>query len=147
VTERQQHLLMGALDGALSDGERRDFEQLLETDEDMRAEWMRLRRVKGITDSMEFKMPSDAIWDGYTASVYRRVERGIAWMLLSIGSIVLVSTGLWQLGKAIFIENDVPLYIKGSLLALSVGAAILIVSIVREKIFTHRNDPYKDVMR
>lgn len=147
MTERRQYLLMGAVDGVLSNGERHEFEQLLETDVDLPAEWTRLKRVKGITDSMEFKMPSDAIWDGYTASVYRRVERGIAWILLSIGSIVLVSAGLWQLGKAIFIEDDVPLYIKGSLLALFVGAAILIVSIVREKVFTHRNDPYKDVMR
>ena len=81
------------------------------------------------------------------ASVYRRVERGVAWILLSVGTIVLVSTGLWHLGKAIFIAEDLPFYVKASLLAILVGVAILIVSVVREKIFTHKRDPYKDVIR
>ena len=47
----------------------------------------------------------------------------------------------------IFIEDDVALYIKASLLALFVGAAILIVSVAREKFFMHKTDPYKDVVR
>lgn len=147
MTEREQYLLMGALDRELSTAERREFEQLLETDAEVQAEWTRLKRVKGLTDSMEFKMPSDAIWEGYMASVYRRVERGVAWILLSVGTIVLVSTGLWHLGKAIFIAEDLPFYVKASLLAIFVGVAILIVSVVREKIFTHKRDPYKDVIR
>ena len=145
--EREQYLLMGALDRELSTAERREFEQLLETDAEVQAEWTRLKRLKGLTDSMEFKMPSDAIWEGYMASVYRRVERGVAWILLSVGTIVLVSTGLWHLGKAIFIAEDLPFYVKASLLAIFVGVAILIVSVVREKIFTHKRDPYKDVIR
>ncbi len=145
--EREQYLLMGALDRELSTAERREFEQLLGTDAEVQAEWTRLKRVKGLTDSMEFKMPSDAIWEGYMASVYRRVERGVAWILLSVGTIVLVSTGLWHLGKAIFIAEDLPFYVKASLLAIFVGVAILIVSVVREKIFTHKRDPYKDVIR
>ncbi len=145
--EREQYLLMGALDRELSTAERREFEQLLETDAEVQAEWTRLKRVKGLTDSMEFRMPSDAIWEGYMASVYRRVERGVAWILLSVGTIVLVSTGLWHLGKAIFIAEDLPFYVKASLLAIFVGVAILIVSVVREKIFTHKRDPYKDVIR
>jgi hypothetical protein len=147
VTEREQYLLMGAIDRELSSAERREFEQLLETDAEVQSEWSRLKRVKGLTDSMEFKMPSDAIWEGYMASVYRRVERSIAWILLSVGSIVLISTGLWHTGKAIFIEDNVPLYIKASLLALFVGGAILIVSVAREKLFMHKKDPYKDVIR
>lgn len=147
MTEREQYLLMGALDRELSTAERREFEQLLETDAEVQAEWTRLKRLKGLTDSMEFKMPSDAIWEGYMASVYRRVERGVAWILLSVGTIVLVSTGLWHLGKAIFIAEDLPFYVKASLLAIFVGVAILIVSVVREKIFTHKRDPYKDVIR
>ncbi len=147
MTEREQCLMMGAIDRELSSAERREFEQLLEADAEVQSEWTRLKRVKGLTDSMEFKMPSDAIWEGYMASVYRRVERVIAWILLSVGSIVLVSTGLWHVGKAIFIEDDVPLYIKTSLLALFVGAAILIVSVAREKFFMHKKDPYKDVVR
>ena len=147
MKDRTRYLLMGALDGELSTAERREFEILLETDAELPAEWTRLKRVKGLTDSMEFKMPLDAIWEGYMASVYRRLERGVAWMLLSVGAIVLASTGLWHMGKAIFITDDLPLYIKASLLAIFVGVAILVVSVVREKIFTHKRDPYKDVIR
>ena len=147
MTEREQYLLMGAIDRELSSAERREFEQLLGTDAEIRSEWSRLKRVKGLTDSMEFKMPSDAIWEGYMASVYRRMERGLAWILLSVGAIILASTGLWQIGKALFIEDDVPWYIKGSILALFVGTAILVVSVAREKFFMHKKDPYKDVVR
>ncbi len=147
MTERAQLLLMRALDGELAGDERKEFERLLQTDTAFNVEWERLKRLKGLTDSVTFRTPPDEIWEGYMDSVYRRVERGVAWILLSIGAIVLVSTGLWEAGKALFIEDDVAWYIKGSILAVFVGGAILLVSVAREKLFMHRRDPYKDVTR
>ena len=139
--------MMGALDGELTREEQREFDELLESEDTLRTDWHRMRTVKGLTDSMEFRTPSDAIWEGYMDSVYRRVERGVAWILVSVGATVLISTGLWQVGKAVFIDDQLPLYIKGSLLALFIGAAILMVSVAREKFFMHQRDPYKDVIR
>ena len=80
-------------------------------------------------------------------SVYRRVERGIGWTLLSVGAIVLLSYGLWQGIHELFGDLTVPWYVKGGVLALLVGIVILVVSVIREKYFIFKDDPYRDVNR
>ena len=40
-----------------------------------------------------------------------------------------------------------PGYVRWGLLALIAGFVILFVSVVRERLFTRKDDPYKDVVR
>jgi hypothetical protein len=79
--------------------------------------------------------------------VYRRLERGIAWVLVSLGAIVILSWGLWQAVRDIFQDAGLPVVVKGGLFALMVGGIALLVSVIREKLLVGRKDPYKDVIR
>ena len=94
--ERVRQLLMSALDGELNARERQELERLLDADLSLRDEWNRLTRVKEVTQSMSLRKPPDEVWEDYWASVYSRLERGIGWILVSIGLIVLVSYGAWR---------------------------------------------------
>jgi ferric-dicitrate binding protein FerR (iron transport regulator) len=145
--ERARHLMMGALDGELSESERVEFDRLLERDPALQAEWARLRRLKEVTTSMTLRKPPSEIWDAYWSGVYQRVERGLAWILVSIGAIVLLSYGAWEGVASLIGDEDLPLFAKLATLAVIVGGVILLISVIREKLFVRRHDPYKDVVR
>ena len=145
--DRTRELMMRALDGEISETENVELDNLLDSDEELRAEWESFKRVKQKTNGLELAKPPDKLWEEYMDSVYRRVERGIGWILLSVGAVVLISYGLWELVSELIDDVTIPWYVKGGVLALLVGLVILAVSVVREKYFVFKDDPYRDVQR
>jgi ferric-dicitrate binding protein FerR (iron transport regulator) len=145
--ERWTRLLMRALDDELSDVQRREFEDVLEREPELRTEWDRLRRVKEVTDTMKMREPPKEVWDSYWSGVYRRMERSIAWILVSVGAIVLISWGLVHWVQDVLADTSVPGLIRWASVALVVGLVILFVSVLREKLHIRKSDPYKDVVR
>lgn len=99
----------------------------------------------------ELKKPPEEIWDKYWLGVYNRIERTLGWILLSIGSVILLTFALYEGAKALlqFLSApSIPFILKIGLLAVLGGAVILIVSVIREKIFTAKSDKYqKEVLR
>lgn len=147
LEERYAALLTAALDGELTEDEREELESALRGDPALRAEWERLRRVKEVTGMMEFDEPPAETWDRYWTGVYRRIERGIGWVLASLGAVVLLSWGAWSWIQELLADRGLPTLVKGAVLLLVVGVVILFVSVVREKMHLRRDDPYKDVQR
>jgi hypothetical protein len=89
----------------------------------------------------------EEVWDGYWTSVYRRTERGFAWVLISIGAIVLAAYGLWHAAGVLLEDTALPPAVRIATSAVALGLAILAVSVIREKFFMHRKDPYKEITR
>lgn len=145
--ERVRELLTGALDGELTPEMRAEFDKLLAAQPELRDEWRRLTRVKEVTESMRLRKPPEETWDRYWNSVYSRLERGIAWILVSLGAIVVVSYGAWYGVRDLLADAGLPWFVKGGILALLVGLVILLVSVIRHRIFVSRTDPYKDIQR
>ena len=145
--ERARNLMMGALDGELSEAEQSELDDLIGSDSALKAELEQLKRVKEVTGSMAYNEPPREVWDTYWAGVYRRFERGIAWILVSVGAIVMISWGAWQAIEDIIADSSMPLVVKLGIGALTVGLVVLLVSVAREKLFTRRSDPYKDIVR
>jgi len=147
IDERARQLMMGALDGELSRSDQDELARLLRHDPALEQEWRQLRRVKEVTQTMSLRHPPEETWDHYWTGVYRRFERGAAWILVSVGAIVLLSWGLWQAVQDILGDTELPTFIKAGILALVAGGVILLVSVIREKLILRRSDPYKDVIR
>jgi len=146
--ERVQQLMMAALDGEISADEKRELDAAIAAHPDIAHEWLRFKRVKEVTTGMSLRTPPEETWDHYWQGTYRRVERGIAWLLVSIGAIILGGYWAWHMVEAFFETSDEPLGIRIAIAALVVGGVILAVSVAREKIFTNRRDPYqKEVIR
>ena len=145
--ERAQQLMMGALDGELSDTERGELNSLLDADAKLREEWQRLQNVKEVTSTMALRSPPEEVWDHYWTSVYSRFERRVGWILLSLGAIVLLSYGLWTAAQEILADATLPGVVKAAVFVVVVGTVVLLVSVIREKWFVHKSDPYKDVQR
>ena len=110
--ERARNLMMGALDGELSESEQSELDDLIGTDSALKAELEQLERVKEVTRSMAYNEPPREVWDTYWAGVYRRFERGIAWILVSVGAIVMISWGAWQAIEDIIADSSMPLVVN-----------------------------------
>lgn len=142
-----KHRMMAALDDELEVAERKEIEKKISADPELRAEWRRLCNLKELTTMTTIKSPPDEQWDHYRHSVFHRLERGLGWLLVSVGATVLLCFGLWQAVQAIWADTSMPEYLKLAVFALGAGAIILFVSVAREKLFTHRHDPFKEIQR
>lgn len=147
MTDRLRELMMAALDDELDPGQRQELDDALRADPLLRGEWDQLRRVKEVTGVMTLRAPSDRLWQDYWSSVYSRIERGVGWVLISIGAIVLLSWGAWQWVGDVLDTQDMPWFAKAAIFAVVAGVVVLLVSVIREKLFVRRSDPYKDVIR
>lgn len=145
--ERSEELLMQALDGELGPDEHRELDGLLADNPELREEWERLSRLKEVTGNMKLRNPPEDLWAGYWTSVYSRFERGLAWILVSIGAIVLLSWGAWEFVQDLMADGDLPTFVKWSILAVIVGLVMLLVSVLRHRIFVSQSDPYKEIER
>ncbi len=139
--------MMAALDREIAADEQQELDRMLAADDELRREWERLRRVKEVTDAMRFRKPPEETWDFYFESVYNRMERGLAWILVSVGAIVLASYGIWQALGEILADTTLPGFVKIAIFAVTVGGLVLLVSVIRERLFVRRTDPYKEIQR
>src|SRR5690606_1772467 len=107
-TERIRGLMMAALDDECSPAERRELEEALQHNPELHSEWRELQRVKEITSMVSVRKPPDEVWSRYWANVYARNERKVAWLLVSIGAVILLSWGLWQTVLNVLGEMSLP---------------------------------------
>ena len=91
---------------------------------------------------MTLRQPPEEVWDRYRTSVFHRAERGIAWVLITIGASILGGWALWRWIEAILGDGGVPIVVRISIVALATGLIILLLSVARERWFMHRADPY-----
>lgn len=145
--DRARELLMRGLDGELTAEGREELDALLAADPELRAERERLARLKEVTAGMKLRQPPEQIWDGYWNSVYSRVERGIGWILVSLGAIVVGGWAVWAATKDLLADPTLPGLVKAGILALGIGLVVLLVSVARHRLFVYRTDPYKDIQR
>lgn len=146
-TERARGLMMAALDGELSCVEQSELDRMLATDENLRTEWDRLKTVKAMTDSMTFREPPEEVWDRYWVSVYNQAERGLGWLLFSVGLIAVFAWGAWHLADAMLADTQFPGWVKLAIFAVVLGGGILFLSVARERWFTRKHERYKEVQR
>jgi hypothetical protein len=144
---RTKELLMRALDEELSPQERTELDLLLADDPTLRAERERLGRLKEVTGEMKLRNPPEQLWDDYWNSAYSRLERGIGWLLVSFGVIVVGGWATWQFVTELIADTEMPPLIKAGILAGSLGLVILTVSVLRQRLFVRKTDPYKDIVR
>ena len=145
--ERARQLMMAALDDELASGQREELDRLLAEEPGLRNEWDRLHEVKEVTDAMSLRRPPEETWEQYFESVYNRAERGFAWILLSMGAIVMTGWALWVGLEELWGTADLPTYVKIAIYAMLLGLAVLLLSVIREKLFVRKTDPYKEIQR
>ena len=97
---------------------------------------------------MKHKEPLDEVRGKYWSRVYNRLERGLGWILISIGAMILLFYGGFKAVENLIKDPTVAIFLKVAILVLLAGIVILFVSVVRERIFIYKKDKYaKEVKR
>jgi predicted anti-sigma-YlaC factor YlaD len=142
-----QKLMMGYLDKEISDEEKRLVEKHLSKCRKCRAEFDSFTQLKEVTDKVKLADLKEDIWAGYWKGVYRRIERGAGWFFLSIGAIILAAFGVFQFFKSLFEDPTVSIIVKFGVGVLAFGIIVLLVSIIRERVFAYKHERYKEIER
>ena len=97
---------------------------------------------------MKFKELPDSYWSGYWMNVYRRTERALAWILLSIGLMTVLGFSAYMGLSRFYADPKVSAVMKVGVSFAVVGGIIAICSIARERLFARKHERYeKEVER
>lgn len=135
------------LDDELESDERHAFEQELTRNPQLRREVEAMQDVKNVLSGMRLRDFPDKAWDNYRERTYNRLERGVGWILLSLGAVVLLGYGLYELVLFLASDAEVGWWVRAAIGLVCAGVALLLVSVIRERIFTWKRDPYREVKR
>lgn len=147
MDDNLRKLLAGYIDGELTDEERSAFDEELASNAELRRELEEFESLKEVTGRMTYADLPDEVWDTYWQSIYKKVERGLGWVLLSVGVILIGCFGLYELFYALFTDPTAPLWLKIGLPAAAAGGVILLVSFARERLFAYKRERYREVTK
>ena len=139
--------IMALIDGELDRDEIILVQEHLKTCKRCSAEYASLKRVKEVTNEMKFKNLPEFYWDDYWKHIYNRLERGLSWIFLSLGAIIILTSTGWQFIDHLISDKQIHPLLKVGIFIFLIGLAVLIVSVVREKLMVRRVDKYRKVER
>jgi hypothetical protein len=146
--EEVQQLMMKVVDAVASPEEERALAEAIEGNERWGAELRAFKKIKEVTENMQFNELPDSYWSGYWKDIYRRTERALAWILISIGLMVIFSIFAYMGLLQFYSDPEVSVAMKIGVSLAVLGGIIMIVSIVRERLFARKHERYeKEVER
>jgi len=140
--ENYREWITGYVDDELPPPQREQLEDHLRACEACKRELEESLALKEHLTMIKFKEPSDAQLERYWSRIYNRLERGVGWILFSLGAIVLICWGAFEAIEEMIQDPGISLALKVGVVALIVGGAILLVSAVRERLTVRKTDKY-----
>jgi predicted anti-sigma-YlaC factor YlaD len=140
-------LLSAYVDGELAAQDLARVEAYLAENAAARREVEKIRQLKTMTGSLRLKDPPPEEWEIFWRGVYNRLERSVGWLLLLAGLVICGGWAMWQLAVALYLSENLPMIVK---LAVGLGASgllVLLVSVIRERIYKRQRTRYRHVIR
>ncbi len=143
--QKIKELISSYHDGELDNREKQMLEEHLEQCAECRREFEEMGKFEEVMGKMQLKKPKKEMWEVYWSTIYNRLERGIGWILLSIGGMILLFFGGYKAVEGIIQDSSTPILLKVGILTVLGGVVILLVSLLREQVFVHKRERYKEV--
>ena len=143
--QKIKELISSYYDEELDEEQKKLVERHLEECSECRKEFEEMGKFEEVMSRMALKKPPKEAWQMYWTSVYNRLERGIGWILFSIGAITLLFFGGYKLVEGIIQDASVPLILKIGILSVLGGLVVLLVSLLREQLFVRKRERYKEI--
>ncbi len=89
----------------------------------------------------------DAALDRFWLGVYSRLERGLAWTLVSVSAAVLCGYWAYAFATEFMVDSGVHLLVRLGTAGLLLGTLLLLLGVVRRRIRAHANDPFRRIRR
>lgn len=143
---RDAPLLSAYVDGELEGEDLARVEAHLAASADARREVERLRAFNRATAGLRLREAPPEDWEAFWQVAWNRAERSLGAVLAAVGAVAVGAWGLLAAGRAI-VAADLPLVLKLALGAGAAGVAVLLASVIRERLFTRRHTRYDDIVR
>lgn len=147
MNERKIILMEKYFDASLSSEEKREFENILLQDKEFKKEFDEQKRIKEVLNMMNLKNPTNEFWDAYWLGIYNKFERGIAWLFISIGAIIVFAYSAFIAVEKFLADTTTPALVKWGSAFLVFGLLFLLYSVIREKLTVGKKDKYKEIQR
>lgn len=89
----------------------------------------------------------DAALDRFWLGVYSRLERGLAWILVSVSAALLLGYWAWEFATVFLADAGIPAVVRLGTAGLLLGILLLLLGLVRERIRARAADPFRRVRR
>lgn len=129
---------MRYVDNEMNEQERRDFEVHLAECGRCREAVAELTEMKEVTRDMKLADLPERIWDTYWEGIYNRIERSVAWFLFILGAVILTGYSLWLF----IVDPGIETAVRLGVVLMMAGFAVLLLSVLREKLTVNRHDRY-----
>ncbi len=143
--QKIKELISSYLDGELDEEQKKRVEEHFAQCPECKKEVEEMGKFEEVMTQMELKKPPKEVWLLYWASVYNRLERRIGWILFSIGAMIFLFFGGYKMVEGIIQDQTTPLILKVGILVFMAGIIVLLVSVIRERLFVRKRERYKEV--
>ncbi len=140
-------LISGLIDGELVPDEEARIRAHLDSCAHCQQELGALTEQRETTGALRLRDPDPELMDRFHIGIYQRIERATGWVLLSAGATLAGSVLAYQALRDLIGDGSLPLALRVGVPALVLGLILLLVSIAREKLFLHRNERYREIVR
>jgi len=140
-------LLAGKIDDELTPSEADRLHDHLSHCSNCRDDLLELKELKGLTSGLGGIDQLDPFWDRYWLGIYNRMERGLGFILLSLGATLLLGFGAWHFVRDFLSNESIPGIVRLGVGTSAMGGIILVISVLRQHWLGFRHDPYKEIKR
>jgi predicted anti-sigma-YlaC factor YlaD len=141
LDEHVGELLSGLLDGELTQQERQRVTLHCEQCESCRNDLSDLRALRERMGESRISVTGEDHWRETMKEPITQNTRGLGWLLLIVGIVAVGGIGL----GAFIVDPSVPTGMKLVLAAIYGGLALLLISVLRQRLIERKTDKYKDV--
>jgi len=141
VDEHVGVLLSGMVDGELTQQERQRVTLHCEQCEDCRNDLSELRALRERIGKARLSETGEDKWRETMNEPVVQNTRGLGWLLFIAGILAVAGVGL----GAFVVDPSVPVGMKLILAAIYGGLALLLISVIRQRLIERKTDKYKDV--
>lgn len=139
--ERIETMISGYVDQELTQQDAQLVRLHLEDCSACRRLHAELKDLKGRMAGLDWPHGDEAGLEALERDLFARVSAGIGWFLIVLGAALLLILGVVEFMSA----DSMPWYEKLGIALVWLAPVALLVSVIRQRLLTYRNDRYRNV--
>ena len=139
--EEYKTLMMGLMDNELTEEESVRFNNHMIRCSSCREEYEQLNRTSSKLDGIDIREPDEEIVQKAWRSPYSKLTKNFGILLVVAGWLIMMIYGAYEF----IVTKNTESIPKYAFVLIAVGIIILFVTVLRDRIRSYRNDPYKEV--
>jgi hypothetical protein len=136
-------LMMGFIDGELSQEEEKRFKDHAYQCPKCAEELTKYQKLAAVTDSLKLKEPADYEWERIYGSLAYKIESRFGWFMVIGGIVIVLAYFLYEL----IMEWEIAAWLRVGIVMAFIGFMVLLISALRQRLRIKKYERYETVKR